>query len=82
MLTTVFSFWISIIGRWTAWLFTLKINENPDITIGGFLLACAFIGLVLYFLIGAEHLPFHAPNVPHVSINNFTSVRNNTRKEK
>lgn len=51
MLGNVFSFWIDLISRCVNFLFTLKINENPDITIGMFLLAVAFIGVAIYFII-------------------------------
>ena len=53
----VFSFWIGVISSWVSWLFTLKINENPDITIGMFLLGCATIGLAIYFVLGTDLIP-------------------------
>ena len=53
----VFSFWIGVISTWVSWLFTLKINENPDITIGMFLLGCAMIGLAIYFVLGTDLIP-------------------------
>lgn len=51
MLGNVFSFWIDLISKCVNFLFTLKINENPDITIGMFLLGVAFIGVAIYFII-------------------------------
>ena len=57
MLGNVFSFWIGVISTCVNFLFTLKINENPDITIGMFLLACAFIGVAIYFILGTDFIP-------------------------
>ena len=57
MLGNVFSFWIGVISTCVSWLFTLKINENPDITIGMFLLGCATIGLAIYFVLGTDFIP-------------------------
>lgn len=53
----VFTFWIDTISTFVKFLFTLKINENPDITIGSFLIACAFIGLIIYFILGTDFIP-------------------------
>lgn len=57
MLGDVFSFWISVISSCVNFLFTLKINNNPDISFGMFLLGCVFIGLVLYFILGTDFIP-------------------------
>ena len=76
MLSEVFSFWISVISRWFSWLFTLKINENPEITIGGFLLACAFIGVVLYTLLGTDFFPGHLA----VSVDNSVNRENSNKR--
>ena len=59
MLSEVFSFWIGVISTCINFLFTLKVNENPDITFGTFFLACAFIGVVLYFILGTDFFPGH-----------------------
>ena len=53
----VFSFLIGIISKCVSWIFTLKVNDNPNITLGTFLLACSFIGLVIYFVLGTDFLP-------------------------
>lgn len=58
MFSSVLSFWIGIISSWVSWLFTLKINEDPDITIGMFLLGCAFIGVVITLILGTDFIPF------------------------
>ena len=57
MLGNVFSFWIGVISTCVNFIFTLKINENPDITFGTFLLSCAFIGLAIYFVLGTDFIP-------------------------
>jgi len=57
LLANVFSFWIGVISTCVNFLFSLKINENPDITIGMFLLGCAFIGLAIYFVLGTDFIP-------------------------
>lgn len=62
MLGNVFSFWIGVISTCVNFIFTLKINENPDITIGMFLLACAFIGLAIYFVLGTDFIPLFGFN--------------------
>lgn len=38
-------------------LFTIVINYNPRITLGEFILGCAFIGVILYFIFGADFFP-------------------------
>ena len=59
MFSQAFSFWISVISRCVSWLFTIQINSNPDITLGMFLLGCAFIGVILYFILGSDFFPGH-----------------------
>lgn len=59
MLSDVFKYLISNISSCVNWLFTLVINESPRITLGTFLLACAFIGIVLYFIFGTDFFPGH-----------------------
>lgn len=56
-MTEVFNFWIDVISSCVNFLFTLKINENPDISLGVFLLACAFIGVVIYLILGTDFFP-------------------------
>ena len=68
----VFSFWIGVISTCVNFLFSLKINENPDITFGTFLITIAFIGLCIYFILGTDFLP-------NFSISkNSNSTTNNT----
>ena len=69
MLSNVFSFWIGVISTCINFLFTLKVNENPDITIGMFLLACALIGLVIHFICGSDFFPGHI-NLNSTKVNN------------
>lgn len=59
MLSEVFPFLINVISKSMNWLFTLVINENPKFTLGEFLLVCAFIGVVIYFIIGSDFFPGH-----------------------
>lgn len=59
MLSEVFPFLISVISKCVGWLFTLKINESPEFTLGEFLIACAFIGIVIYFIFGSDFFPGH-----------------------
>ena len=59
MLSEVFPFLIDLISKCANWLFTLVINENPRITLGTFILACAFIGVVIYFIFGTDFFPGH-----------------------
>ena len=57
MLTEVFPFLIKMIGKCFDFVFMLEINKNPSITLGNFLLACAFIGLIIYFVLGTDFIP-------------------------
>ena len=57
MLNEVFNFWIKTISRCVSWVFSLELNSNPSITFGEFLLAFAFIGIVLYFILGTDFIP-------------------------
>ena len=59
MFSQAISFWTSIISRCVSWLFSIQINTNPNITLGMFLLGCAFIGVVLYFILGSDFFPGH-----------------------
>ena len=76
MLGNVFSFWIGVISTCVNFIFTLKINENPDITFGTFLLACAFIGLALYFILGTDFIPMFISNKNSNSSNSGNSNSN------
>ena len=58
-MTEVFNLLINMISKCTSWLFTLVINESPRFTLGEFILACAFIGVVLYFILGTDFFPGH-----------------------
>lgn len=66
MLSEVLNYLISNISFCVNWLFTLVINESPRITLGTFILACAFIGIVLYFIFGTDFFPGHI-DMPDVS---------------
>lgn len=57
MLNEVLDFWIGVISTCVSWVFNLELNSNPSITFGEFLLACAFIGIVLYFILGTDFIP-------------------------
>lgn len=59
MLSSVFAFLISMISKCANWLFTLVINDSPRFTLGEFLIACAFIGIVIYFIFGSDFFPGH-----------------------
>lgn len=59
MFSQVLGLWFSWISRWISWLFTLKINTNPDISIGMFLLGCAFIGIIIKFIFGTDFIPLN-----------------------
>lgn len=72
----VFSFWIGVISTCVNFLFTLKINENPDITLGMFLLGCAFIGLAIYFILGTDFIPLGGFNRGFSSSNTNSSNNN------
>ena len=71
MLDQVFPFLINVISKCANWIFTLTINNNPHITLGQFLVACAFIGIVLYFIFGTDFFP------GHITFNGVKSVRSN-----
>ncbi|MDO4962606.1 MAG: hypothetical protein Q4E75_00680 [bacterium] len=58
MLVNVFNFWINIISRCFSWIFDLKINENPDISLGMFLLGFFTLALILYFLLNFSDFSF------------------------
>ena len=58
MLKTVFEFWSKVVSNIGSWLINdFVINESPRITFGQFFLACAFIGVVLYFILGTDFIP-------------------------
>ena len=57
MLNSVFPFLIKIISKSVNWLFTVQINDSPKITLGQFLIGCAFIGIVIYFFGGTDFVP-------------------------
>lgn len=69
MLNEVFPFLAKTIGMCFEFLFSLEINKNPSITLGNFLLACAFIGLIIYFILGTDFIPnlSHATNIKRSS---------------
>ena len=70
----VFDFWIDIISTCVNFLFTLKINENPDITLGMFLLACAFIGVIIYLILGTDFFPGHINLSSNSNSNNNNQI--------
>lgn len=54
MITEVIPYFITQFSRIVNFLFNLKINENPSITLGEYILTFAFIGLVIQFIFGAN----------------------------
>lgn len=85
MLSQVFPFLISVISRCTSWIFTLKINDNPSMTLGEFLLTCAFIGMVIYFLIrsfGGDSFPTLRGLFAREQEANETKVKVESKKSK
>ena len=54
MITEVIPYFITQLSKIINFVFNLKINENPSITLGEFLLTFAFIGLVIYFIFGSK----------------------------
>ena len=73
MLVKMLDFLITLISSCVNWAFNLVINDSPRITLGVFLLACAFIGFVIYFLFNTDFfLPFvsnGADKVKNISAN-------------
>lgn len=62
MLSNVFNFLISIISKSVEWLFTIQVNDSPKITLGMFLIGCAFIGYVIKFILGTDFVPLNIFN--------------------
>lgn len=72
MLSETFPFWTKIIGRIVGWVFNdCVINLHPRITLGSFLVACAFIGFVIYFLLNSDFFP-------NINFNSSSNKENNT----
>ena len=57
MFNEVFPYLIRQFATIVNFVFNLKINENPTITFGEFILTFAFIGLVIYFIFGSDFVP-------------------------
>ena len=57
MLGKVFKFLIDSIASVVSFLFTIVVNDSPRITLGEFLLGCAILGVILYFLFGTDFIP-------------------------
>lgn len=55
----VFKFWINHISLVVNWIFKVVLIPEPRITLGMFLLGFAFLGVVLYFIIGTDFFPGH-----------------------
>lgn len=55
----VFQFWINSISSVVNWVFRVEVIDEPKITLGMFLLGFAFIGLILYFILGSDFFPGH-----------------------
>lgn len=75
MITQVFPYLIEQFARIVDFVFNLKINENPDIVLGEFILTCAFIGVVVYFIFGSDFFP----NMVHIK---DSSVKNASKMTK
>jgi len=69
MLIHILDFLVKTIATSFNWVFNLVINDSPRITLGVFLLSCAFIGIVIYFFCGTDFFPGHI---------NFNSSKNNS----
>ena len=58
MISDTFPFWTKILGKCVNWVFNdCVINTNPRITLGSFIVVCAFIGFVIYFLLNSDFFP-------------------------
>ncbi len=58
MLSEGFPFWTKVFGNIVGWLFNdCVINLHPRITLGSFIVTCAFIGFVIYFLLNSDFFP-------------------------
>ncbi len=58
MISDTFPFWTKIIGNIVGWVFNdCVINVHPRITLGSFIVTCAFIGFVIYFLLNSDFFP-------------------------
>lgn len=59
MFDEVFPFLIQHFSRIVNFVFNLPIDKKYNITLGMFLLTCAFIGIVIYFIFGSDFFPGH-----------------------
>ena len=57
MFNQVFPYLIEQFSRIINFVFNLPINENPNISLGQFILGLAFIGLIIYFIFGNNFFP-------------------------
>lgn len=57
MLSSAINFLILSISRVCHFINVIKINDDPTIYLGEFLIACLFIGVVLRFLFGTDFFP-------------------------
>lgn len=79
MLVKMFDFLITVISSCVNWAFNLVINDSPRITLGVFLLSCAFIGFIIYFLFNTDFfLPFISGGADKVK--NISNNSNNKPK--
>ena len=77
MFSNVFPYLIQQFSRIVTFVFNLQINENPNITFGEFILACAFIGFVLYFIFGSDFLPNIGGGLSGFSSSKSTNTNSN-----
>ena len=81
-MTDVFKFWISSFSSIISWVFDLVIIDSPRITLGLFLLACAFLGFLIFFFFEANFfLPFIS-NSSNKATNVVVSVRDKSSDKK
>jgi len=77
LLVKMFEFLITIISSCVNWAFNLVINDSPRITLGVFLISCAFIGFVVYFLFNTDFfLPFVSNGAEKIRGSNSKSNSN------
>ena len=84
MFDNIFPFLIQYFSRIVNFIFNLPIDKKYNITLGAFLLTCAFIGIVVYFIFGSDFFPGHIgsslnKNSNKTSNNNY--VPKHARKE-
>lgn len=76
MFDKVFPFLIQYFSRIVNFIFNLPIDKKYNITLGSFLLTCAFIGIVVYFIFGSDFFPGHI----RLNSNNNSNNSSNSKK--